>query len=172
MTAKAGEGEAAERKQRLRLLLPLFGIACFAVQLSGSRSASQMPLQSTMQVLPGVREISTSVPPCYQTYSSTKTLVSSNKECEAHHPLFCLTYFVSSQKAGDYSMRRVRAEVEAATCLWMAAKFCLFRAEKSNADRSLSGRQFTVQFHHCSYPEINPANGFSHWSFDKREVIE
>lgn len=79
--------------------------------------------------LPGVREVSTSVPPYYQTYSSNKTFVSNNKDCEAHHCLFCLLCFVSSQKIGDYGMHRVRAEVETATCLWMAAKFCWFRAE-------------------------------------------
>lgn len=59
-------------------------------------------------------------------------------------------------------MHRVGAEVEAATCLWMASKACWFRAEKSKSLRILGGIQSTVHFHPCSYPEINLANGFFH----------
>lgn len=168
MTAKAGEGEAAERKQRLKLLLPLLWyclLSCAAQQQQKCLTDASSIIYGSVDVsspLLGVRETSTSVPHCYQTYSSNKTLVRNNKECEAHHHFFCLLYLVSSQKIGDYSMHRVRAEVEAATCLWMAAKFCWFRAEKSKAGRILSGRQFTVHFHHCSCPEMNLATAFFH----------
>lgn len=167
MTAKAGEGEEADRKQRLKLLLPLLWhclLGCAAQQQQKCLADASSITCGSVDVsspLPGVREISTSVPPCYQTYSSNETLVSNNTECDAHRYLFCFLYFVSSQKIGDYSMHRVRAEAEATTCLWMAATFCWFRAEKSKAGRILGGIQFTVHFHHCSYPEINLTNSFS-----------
>lgn len=111
-----------------------FGIACIAGQLSAAEVPRRCPFNQLRK-----RGCALSAPrsqgsqnictPLLQTYSSNKTLVSNSKDCEAHHCLFCLLCFVSSQKIRDYGMHRVRAEVEAATCLWMAAKFCWFRTE-------------------------------------------
>lgn len=95
--------------------------------------------------LPVAKEISTSVTPSSEVYRSNKKLVSNDKECQAHHRLFCLLYFASSQKLWDYGTHGDRVEVDATAPLWMAAKFCCFRAGKSQGCKNVGWK--TVDSH-------------------------
>lgn len=163
MTAKAGEGEAAERKQRLKLLLPLWH--CF---LSCAAQQQQKCLADASSIIYGsVDESSPLVGKSAHLYClATKPIAQIRHSLATIRSVRLIT--ISFAFCTWFPLKRLgitackRAEVEAATRLWMAAKFCWFRAEKSKAGRILSGRQFTVHFHHCSYPEMNLAIAFFH----------
>lgn len=140
MTVKAGEGEAAERKRRLKLLLPHLWcclLRCAAQQwqkcLAGASSNNDASVHA-FSPLAGVlgNQISSSATLSSSlTNKSKKKLVSNNNKCQTHDDLFCLLCFSSPQKIWDYSTHGIRAVVEVATSLWMAVKFFLFRAGKN-----------------------------------------
>lgn len=143
MTAKASEGEAAERKRRVKLLLPLLWrclLSCAAQQqqkcLTDASSISYAS-DDASSPLPGVREISTSVPPSSKLRDQISSLLATIRSVRLIVISFAFCYCASPQKIWDYGTHGVRAEVEAATPLWMAAKFCWFRAGKSQACKSV-----------------------------------
>lgn len=112
MTVKAGEGEAAERKRRLKLLLPHLWccLLCCAAQqwqkcLAGASSNNDASVHASSPLagMLGNQISSSATLSSSLTNKSKKKLVSNNNKCQTHDDLFCLLCFSSPQKIWDYS---------------------------------------------------------------------